>query len=241
MKREIININKEKCNGCGICVPNCHEGALQIIDNKAVLVSELMCDGLGACIGHCPEGAISIEEREAEAYDEILVIKRIMNEGKNVLTAHLTHLKEHEQFDYLKQAVAFLKENEKSLSFSLGEVIEKVHNLTSHKSIRQTEVVEMEPQHHHAGCPGSLSRSLRVKESVEMKETVVQNSELSNWPIQMHLINPAASYFKNAELLISADCVAYASGGFHQQFLKASRSSLPVQSSIQTKMFIFRS
>lgn len=69
-KRKIITIDEEKCNGCGLCIPNCPEGAIQIIDNKARLISDLFCDGLGACIGHCPQGAISIEEREAALYDE---------------------------------------------------------------------------------------------------------------------------------------------------------------------------
>ena len=70
VKRKIITINEEKCNGCGLCIPNCPEGALQIIDNKARLISDLFCDGLGACIGHCPEGAITTEEREAEEYND---------------------------------------------------------------------------------------------------------------------------------------------------------------------------
>jgi ferredoxin len=70
MKRNIININEELCNGCGICVDACHEGAIQMIDGKARLVSESYCDGLGDCLPECPTGAITMEEREAEAYDE---------------------------------------------------------------------------------------------------------------------------------------------------------------------------
>ena len=70
VKRSIVRIDEEKCNGCGLCVPSCAEGALQIIDGKAKLVSEIYCDGLGACMGECPRGAITIEERNAEEYDE---------------------------------------------------------------------------------------------------------------------------------------------------------------------------
>ena len=70
VKRSIVKIDEEKCDGCGLCVPSCAEGALQIIDGKAKLVSEVYCDGLGACLGECPQGAITIEERTAEEYNE---------------------------------------------------------------------------------------------------------------------------------------------------------------------------
>ncbi len=87
MLREIVKIDEEKCDGCGECVPSCHEGALQIIDDKARLISDLFCDGLGACLGHCPQGAITIEKREAEPYDERKVMEVILQGGENVIAA----------------------------------------------------------------------------------------------------------------------------------------------------------
>jgi NAD-dependent dihydropyrimidine dehydrogenase PreA subunit len=157
MKRDIIKINEELCNGCGLCIPNCHEGALQVIDGKARLVSELMCDGLGACIGHCPEGAITIEAREAEPYSE-------------------------------------------------PKVVEDGHHR----------------QHHGqpgGGCPGSRERVIEKPLSASLLQESGE-SELRQWPVQMHLVNPNASYFHGADLLMAADCVAYSTGGFHTRYLK---------------------
>ncbi len=109
MKRKIIKIDEEKCNGCGACIPNCPEGALKVIDGKLRLVSDLFCDGLGACIGHCPTGAIAIEIRESEPYDEKRVMDNIIKHGKNTVIAHLKHLKEHRQDEYFNQAIDYLK------------------------------------------------------------------------------------------------------------------------------------
>ena len=111
MKRKIIEIDVAKCNGCGVCIPNCPEGALQLIDGKARLVSDLFCDGLGACLGECPRGAIRTIEREAEPYDERRVMANIVRQGAGTIRAHLKHLKSHGEFKYLETAVACLKEH----------------------------------------------------------------------------------------------------------------------------------
>lgn len=88
VKRLIIRIDEEKCDGCGLCVPACPEGALQIVDGKAKLVSESLCDGLGACIGECPQGAITMEEREAEPFDESLVAVHAHSESTTPTPVH---------------------------------------------------------------------------------------------------------------------------------------------------------
>lgn len=160
MKRDILKIDEELCNGCGQCVPNCHEGALFVIDGKVRLVSELMCDGLGACIGHCPEGAITIETREAEPFDE-------------------------------------------------NSVIEQPQLQHNHKP------------NEGSGCPGSRTIIIdRLEITNDSVNAVKEPSELRQWPVQMHLVNPGASYFKGADLLLAADCVAYSMGSFHNTYLK---------------------
>jgi len=208
MKRDILKIDDELCNGCGQCVPNCHEGALQVIDGKVRLISELMCDGLGACIGHCPEGAITIETREAEPYNEIKVMEQMISKGKNTITAHLKHLKDHGETEYLQAGVGYLKENREKIGFNLTEVLQEVHNHGQH------------PVHSGGGCPGSRAIVIEKPLTEGLSVSADQPSELRQWPVQMHLLNPNAPYLRGSDLLLAADCVAFSMGNFHSRHLK---------------------
>jgi NAD-dependent dihydropyrimidine dehydrogenase PreA subunit len=224
MKRDILKIDEELCNGCGLCVPNCHEGALQVIDGKIRLVSELMCDGLGACIGHCPEGAITIESREAEPYSEALVMSKMKDKGKNTILAHMKHLKDHGETGFLQEAVLFLRTNKMDLSFDADSVIKEVHN---HGNVVSAAAgLHVAHQHatnhsHEGGCPGSRTMVIeKPDEQGKKPEPSTQPSELRQWPVQMHLVNPNAPYFRGADLLLAADCVAFSMGGFHSNHLR---------------------
>ncbi len=197
MKRKVIKIDEEKCNGCGICIPDCPEGALQVIDGKARLISDLYCDGLGACLKACPVGAMEIEEREAEAYDEYRVMENVVKGGVNVIKAHLKHLKEHGEEGFYAQAVDYLNKN----NIEIPEFEDKLP----------------------CGCPGTMMKDLRSSHSCpgEKTNTVISaQSELNNWPIQLKLLNPHAPYLKDANLVIAADCTAFAYPNFHHKFLK---------------------
>jgi len=203
-KRKIIKIDEEKCNGCAECIPNCPEGAIQIIDAKARLISDLFCDGLGACLGHCPQGAITIEQREAEEYNENKVMANIVKQGPNVIKAHLEHLKEHAQEKYFREAVDFLRINKIKVPVELEGVF-------SHKGGHMPGF---------SGCPGSKMFDFREKGEKEAGVANVKiKSQLRQWPIQLHLISPAAPYYQGQDVLLSADCVAYALGSFHQDYL----------------------
>ncbi|HZX45339.1 MAG TPA: 4Fe-4S binding protein [Candidatus Nanoarchaeia archaeon] len=195
MKRAIVYIDEEKCNGCGLCVPNCQEGALRIIDGKARLISDLFCDGLGACIGHCPQGAITIEQREARPYDEAKVMaENIVPKGRNTIKAHLEHLKEHGAHEYLNEALAYLKD--KGVENPMEEVAGKTF----------------------CGCPGA--RTMSFSTQGEATEEGRRGSQLRQWPVQLHLVSPMAPYFSGKDVVLSADCVAYALGDFHKDYLK---------------------
>ena len=193
MKRSIIEIDEEKCNGCGKCIPNCPEGALQIIDGKARLISDLFCDGLGACVGECPLGAIRTVEREAEPYDERKVMANIVKQGANTIAAHLKHLKSHGELKLYNIAVEYLKE----------------HSIP---------VPDLEGGKLPCGCPGTLAKLLK-RDVPKVEDLGGGASALRQWPVQLKLLNPMAEYFDDAELLISADCVAHAYGAFHRDLL----------------------
>ena len=191
MKRKIIEIDESKCNGCGLCIPNCPEGALQVIDGKARLVGDLFCDGLGACIGECPAGAIRTVEREAEPYDERRVMTdNIIPKGSNTIAAHLKHLRDHGESELHRTALDVLAEKGMAVPAAVLP--------------------------HPGGCPGRMARLFNSR---PRGGPAGGASALRQWPIQLKLLNPAAEYFDQADLLISADCVAHAYGAFHQDLL----------------------
>jgi ferredoxin len=168
MKRKIVAIDREKCNGCGLCVNACHEGALELVDGKATLVSEDYCDGLGACLPECPAGAITIEEREAAAFDEAAVKAR---EAKG----------------------------------------------------------QPAPEPLACGCPGTHAHAIKREPAVSRQASPApapagtccqKSSELRQWPCQIKLVPVGAPYFEGADLLIAADCVAFAYASVHEDFMK---------------------
>lgn len=165
--RKIVHIDEEKCDGCGICIPSCAEGALQVIDGKAKLLGENLCDGLGACLGECPQDAITVEEREADEFDEEAVM------------AHLA----------------------------------------------RREDAPTAQNHSHSpggGCPGArvLQFGRRTDDTPQAAEAPNRTPQLRQWPVQMHLLPPTAPFLEGADLLLAADCSAYALGDFHDKHLK---------------------
>ena len=252
MKRIVIKIDEELCNGCGACVNGCHEGALQLIEGKARMISDLYCDGLGACIGECPVGAIEFEAREAEPYSEYAVMERISPKGEKTIRAHLLHLKAHNEIDYVKQGLEYLKEH--NIKIDLSEIDSMENNLATVSQTNtstQTEIItdntiisEKSVENKIAcGCPGMQERSF-VPQAIPVDSSentdlargkspqiALQQhqcshnsaevaSQLRQWPIQLHLLNPEAQYFRQADIVLAADCTAYAYGDFHNRFLK---------------------
>lgn len=195
MKRTIIKIDEALCNGCAECVKGCHEGALQMIEGKARMISDLFCDGLGACIGECPVGAIELEEREAEPYDEYAVMERIAPKGEKTIVAHLMHLREHNETDYFNQGMAYLKE----------------HHISIVPPDVQTKAA--------CSCPGGHEMSFAPAAMAVSASGTKPFSQLRQWPVQLHLLNPEAGYFKEADVVLAADCAAYTYADFHHRFI----------------------
>lgn len=193
MERDIISIDKEKCNGCGVCINGCHEGALQLINGKAELVNDLFCDGLGACIKDCPVGAITIERREAVPYDEKVTMERIIEGGADVIKAHLKHLYEHGQKEFVQQGIEVLK----ARNIDIPEYISADIPCQCFNEVPKIKAKS-------ESCPGEIK----------------DGSALTNWPVQLHLLNPNAGYLNNADLLIAADCTAFSYANFHSKFMK---------------------
>jgi NAD-dependent dihydropyrimidine dehydrogenase PreA subunit len=171
----MIHIDEELCDGCGECVPSCEEGAIQIVDGKAKLVSETYCDGLGACLGYCPQGALTLEEVEAADFDPEAVER------------HLAQLKGKPS----------------------PSAPPKPSGLPLHAAAPAAG----------GGCPGSRAMTFQASEAAG-DTTGTRPSELRQWPIQLHLVPPTAPWFQDAEVLLAADCVPFAVGDFHRDFLQ---------------------
>jgi Pyruvate/2-oxoacid:ferredoxin oxidoreductase delta subunit len=182
--RELVQIDEERCTGCGDCVTACAEGAIQIVDGTAKLVSDTYCDGLGACLGHCPEDAISILRVEARAFDEEAVERHLASQS----------------------AVAVA-------SGGAGR------SVPAPLPLLRTPAPAQGP----GGCPGS--RTLTFERPAEERgaastEQGASPSQLRQWPVQLHLVSPHAPYFAGADVLLAADCAAFAVGDFHRDHLK---------------------
>ena len=176
MKRKIITINKELCNGCGNCVTACSEGALQIVDGTAKIVKEDFCDGFGDCIGECPTGALTIEERVAKPFDEKATKKYLLKtQGK--------------------------------------EAVWKMEEAQKKHTVKENSTMP-------CGCPGTLTQTINRIAISDIFSHTKKESQLRNWPVQITLLPLKAPYYEDADLLVAADCCAYAYAGFHNDFIK---------------------
>jgi len=243
--RTVIEIDEDKCDGCGLCATGCHEGALKIIDGKARLVGESLCDGLGACIGECPRGALTTVTRDVEDYDERRVIEHILPKGMATIEAHLDHLSSHGQDSWYNQARSILAEKGIALpspakasgtTCGCGTTSAPI-SAASPRFGALKQVPAGQPIQRivdngmSGGCPGSATRvfgpaAAKAPQAAQASRIPASASNsggmasrLEHWPVQLHLVNPRAPHFRGADILIAADCTAFACGAFHQALL----------------------
>lgn len=187
-KRKIIEIDRDKCDGCGLCTEACAEGALVLDEeNKAVLAKEIYCDGMGACLDVCPTDALKVVERESETYDPKATYEHVLETRGEEAATNVHGIDKKKKDDHVSE--------------------------------------EKHPASHpfHMGCPGSMAREIQRQSAPKANSTVSDASELSQWPIQLHLVSPYAPYFNESDLLVAADCTAFALGSFHQDLLKGKK------------------
>jgi len=206
MVRKIVKINEEKCNGCGLCINACHEGALVLENGKARLVSDVYCDGLGNCLPECPTGAIEIVEREADDFDEEAVNRRLAEMGKPPV---LNNQSNREQ-DLVRDETGD-PENRSSHGHAF-------HSGSGCPGSRMRFI----NRNADAGPDTSGKNDGRraSPNSLCASEETKPESQLRQWPCQIRLVPQNAPYFHNAHLLVAADCTAYAYASVHQDFMK---------------------
>jgi NAD-dependent dihydropyrimidine dehydrogenase PreA subunit len=206
MIREIVHIDESKCDGCGLCVPACHEGAIRIVDGKARIVADRLCDGMGACLGHCPRGAITIEKREAPEFDEAAVQQHLAARGRPALAVGQP-------------------------APERPRVHEENHGGGPGSRLRSFAPRHSEPQA-PAGAGGGAeqaqlpARTMAQGGGVQAGGEVARAgsdatpSELAHWPVQLRLLPPVAPVLRGASLLIAADCVPVAYADFQSRMLR---------------------
>ncbi|MDF1535289.1 MAG: 4Fe-4S binding protein [bacterium] len=209
--RTMVHIDEDKCDGCGLCVPDCAEGALQIIDGKAKLVSDIYCDGLGACLGSCPRDAITMVKRDADEYDEEAVNGRLKDLGRDPLS----HDHDHGHGTQADPPKAQIDDLACGCPGTLSQSFDRPRQGLSPR------VPAAAPVASGGGCPGSRAQQFaRPEVAAQAAQGRPMASRLGNWPVQIMLVPPKAPYFDGADLLIAADCAPFAYGDFHRRFME---------------------
>ncbi len=215
--RTMVHIDEDKCDGCGLCVPDCAEGALQIIDGKAKLVSDIYCDGLGACLGSCPLDAITMVEREADEYNHDAVNERLTDLGQETLPDDHDHGHGHSDHGHSAPAA-----EEKVEDLACGCPGTMTQSFDRPKLDLSPKAPAAAPVASGGGCPGSRSQQFAKPEAIAPAAAPggPVASRLGNWPVQIMLVPPKAPYLDGADLLIAADCAPFAYGDFHRRFME---------------------